>query len=150
MRPFWWLTRDGDVECLEFFQRHYTARKRRRLRQFVGPGYKRVLRSSPELPSVTALFAWRKFTDDCIDQRTGEKQRGVNCAIFRNESGERSSDLIVQADAIADFYWPDRRHYTYVDPKRVESGIPGYCFLCAGWEWCGVTQDGLLIFERLR
>lgn len=146
---FWWATKDGDVECLEFFLRHYTARKRRRLRQFVGPGQKRVYRSSPELPSVTALFAWRKFLDDCIDDRSGEPQSGVNCAIFRNESGQCSSDLICEADAIADALWADRRHYTYVDPQRVESGIPGYCFLCAGWEWCGVTESGLLIFERL-
>lgn len=147
---FWWGTYDGDVECLEFFLRHYTARKRRRLAQFVGPGEKRVFRSSPELGAVTALFAWRKFLDDCIDKPTGERQQGVNCAIFRNESGAVSSDLIRQADAIADWLWTDRRHYTYVDPTRVTSRNPGYCFLCAGWQRCGVTDGGLLIFERVR
>ena len=147
MQPVWWLTKDGDVDCLAFFERHYSARKRRRLAQFVGPGQKRVLRTMPE---VSALFAWRKFKDDCIDERTGEQQQGVNCAIFRNESDWRSSDLIRQADAIADYIWPDRRHYTYVDPSRVASRNPGYCFLCAGWVRCGVTKGGLLVFERVR
>jgi hypothetical protein len=146
MPPVWWGTKDGDVECLSFFERHYTARRQRRLNLFVGPGEKRVLRTMPE---VLALFAWRKFKDDCIDHRTGQQQEGVNCAIFRNESQWRSSDLIRQADAIADALWTDRRHYTYVDPTRVASRNPGWCFLCAGWVKCGVTKSGLIVMERL-
>lgn len=142
----WWLTRDGDVQCLAFFLRHYTARKARRLNQFVGPGEKVVLRLGD---GPQALFAWRKFKDDCIDERTGERQQGVNCAIFRNESGYRSSELIRQADAIADCVWPHQRHYTYVDPARVASRNPGYCFLCAGWQRCGRTRGGLIVLEKV-
>lgn len=146
--PVWWLTRDGDVDCLAFYQRHYSARRYvngRRIAQFVGPGEKVVLRTL----DARALFVWRRFLDDARDDRTGERQSGVNCAVFRNESEHRSSDLIRQADAIADALWPDSRHYTYVDAARVQSKNPGFCFLCAGWRRCGRTKGGLLILERL-
>lgn len=146
--PDWWLTKDGDVTCLEMYERHYSARTYRDGRArvlFVGPGEKVVLRTF----DGRAFYVWRKFTDDCIDARTGEKQAGVNCAAFRNESGLRSSDLIRQADAIADCLWTDRRHYTYVDASKVASRNPGYCFLVAGWKRCGMTKSGLVILERV-
>jgi hypothetical protein len=110
-----------------------------------GPGDKVVLRTE----SGDAFFAWRKFKDACIDQRTGAPQAGVNCAAFRNEGAIQSSELVRQADAIADCLWPDRRHYTYVDPKRVQSRNPGYCFLVAGWRRCGFTKGGLIVLERV-
>jgi hypothetical protein len=153
--PDWWLTKDGDVDCLAMYERHYSAhryRDGRRRRLFAGPGYKRVLRTE----DGGAFFVWRKFRDKCIDERTGKPQAGINCAAFRNETATaRSSDLIRQADAIADCIWADRRHYTYVDPKGVRSGLPGACFLAAGWRYVRVrgrrarTKSGLLILERL-
>jgi len=145
--PHWWLTRDGDADCLALWQRHYSSRIKRgprRIAQFVGPGEKVVLRTEPG----DAVFVWRVFIDDCVDARTGQRQDGVNCSIFRNESQHRSSDLIRQADAIADCLWPDRRHYTFVDPQKVRSTNPGFCFIAAGWQRCGVTKGGLLILER--
>lgn len=146
--PQWWLTRDGDVACLALYERHYSAHRYRdgRIRKlFCGPGSKVVLRSE----SGDAFFVWRKFKDDCIDQRTGESQAGVNCAAFRNEGAGLSSDLIRQADAIADCLWVDRRHYTYIDPTRVRSTNPGFCFLAAGWRRCGFTAGGLIVMERV-
>lgn len=140
MTPIWWLTRDGDRDCLRLYERHYSRyryRDGRRQSQFVGPGEKVVLRTE----RADALFVWRKFIDD-------SGQQGVNCAVFRNESTHRSSDLIRQADAIADCLWPDCRHYTYVDAARVRSANPGWCFICAGWKRCGRTKGGLLILER--
>lgn len=146
--PLWWATKDGDRACLALYEKHYSAHRYRdgRVRKlFCGPGYKWPLRTF----DGAAFFVWRKFKDDCIDQRTGLPQEGVNCAAFRNEGAHRSSDLIRQADAIADCLWTDRRHYTYVDAKKIQSRNPGYCFLCAGWKRCGVTKGGLLVFERL-
>lgn len=139
MTPDWWVTKDGDKACLSLFKRHYTARKARKIEQFVGPGESLVLRTWDEL----AMFVWRKFIDDAVP-----KQEGVNCAVFRNEGPYLSSELIRQADAIADIGWPGERHYTYVDPERVRSKNPGYCFLMAGWKRCGFTKTGLLILER--
>lgn len=149
MTPDWWLTKDGDVDCLALYERHYSAYRYadgRVRRLFVGPGEKVVLRTE----AGDALWVWRRFVDQCIDERTKDRQAGVNCAVFRNESTVRSSELVAQADAIADVVWPDCRHYTYVDPSRVQSRNPGYCFLVAGWRRCGMTKGGLLVLERVR
>lgn len=138
--PLWWVTRDGDLDCLALYERHYSAYRYadgRERRLFVGPGEKLVLRTA----AGDACFAWRRFIDD-------SGQQGVNCAVFRNESQHLSSTLIRQADAIADAVWTDRRHYTYVDGQAVASRNPGYCFLAAGWKRCGRTKGGLLILER--
>lgn len=146
--PDWWLTKDGDLDCLDLYERHYSAHRYadgRERRLFVGPGEKLVLRSA----TGDAFFVWRRFVDDCIDQRTGERQQGINCAAFRNESGHLSSELIRQADAIADCVWADRRHYTYVRREAVKSANPGFCFLAAGWKRCGFTKGGLLVLERI-
>lgn len=148
MRPVWWLTKDGDTDCLALYERHYSAhqyRDGRERRKFVGPGDYVCLRTI----AGDAFFVWRRFNDACVDQRTGQPQEGINCAAFRNEGTHRSSDLVRQADAIADVCWPDSRHYTYVNPKKVRSSNPGYCFLVAGWRRCGMTKGGLLILERV-
>lgn len=145
----WWSTKDGDLDCLEMYERHYSANTKRPAKRkrklFVGPGTKYVLRTEPG----NAFFVWREFIDDCIDERTGRPQEGINCAAFRNESPHLSSELIRQADAIADVLWPHRRHYTYVNREKVASANPGFCFICAGWRRCGVTKNGLLVLERL-
>lgn len=140
--PLWYLTKDGDATCLALYERHYSAYRYRdgRIRRlFAGPGEKIVLRTGDS----DAMFVWRKFID-------GSGQQGVNCAVFRNEAPARyqSSELIRQADAIADFCWPGERHYTYVNPKAVRSTNPGYCFVAAGWGRCGMTKGGLLILEH--
>jgi hypothetical protein len=141
MVPYWWLTKDGDTDCLALYERHYSCHhyKDGRIRnRFAGPGEKIVLRTE----HADACFVWRKFID-------GSGQQGINCAFFRNESPIQSSQLIRQADAIADFVWPGSRHYTYVNAKAVQSRNPGFCFIAAGWRRCGVTKSRkLLILER--
>lgn len=146
--PVWWLTKDGDRDVLALYERHYSAHQYRDGRErklFCGPGEKLVLRTH----AGDAGWVWRRFIDACIDQRTGKPQDGINCAVFRNESPYLSSDLIRQADSIADCVWPDRRHYTYVNPQRVTSANAGYCFRVAGWKRCGTTKSGLIVMERL-
>lgn len=138
--PLWWLTKDGDLDCLALYERHYSCYRYtdgRKRKLFVGPGEKVVLRTA----AADALFVWRAFIDD-------SGQDGINCAVFRNEGPQRSSALIQQADCIADALWPDRRHYTFVRAEAVASKNPGYCFLMAGWKRCGYTKGGLLILER--
>lgn len=136
----WWLTKDGDEQCRRFYDRHYSRRVYRDGRTpklFCGPGQKIVLRTW----DCDALFVWRKFID-------ASGQQGINCAIFRNESAHQASELVRQADAIADHCWPGERHYTYVNAGLVRSVNPGCCFKRAGWKRCGKTKGGLLIFER--
>jgi hypothetical protein len=89
-----------------------------------------------------ALFVWRKFRSD-------DGQEGINCAIFRNEGPKLSSGLILEAEPLAWRRWPGERLYTYVNPKKVKSTNPGYCFLMAGWRKCGKTKGGLIILEKL-
>lgn len=142
----WWITKDGDKICMEMYERHYSKYKYkdgRETKLFVGPGEKLVLRTW----SGDAFFVWRRFIDD-------SGQVGVNCAAFRNESRVQSSLLLRQADAIADFCWPSMRHYSYVDEKEIASGLPGNCFLMAGWKYVRKgrkrvrTGSGKLIVSR--
>lgn len=140
--PLWWITRDGDLDCLELYERHYSAYRyadgRRRTR-FTGPGETVVLRTA----AGDAVFVWRRFIG-------GSGECGINCAVFRNESPHRSSDLIRQADAIADRLWSCRRHYTYVNSEKIASTNPGFCFLAAGWRRLQRrTGSGLRILERI-
>lgn len=135
----WLEFKDGNSRALELYERHYSARQYadgRERKLLCGPGEKLVLLNR----SMDALFAWRKFIDD-------SGQQGVNCAVFRNEGGTRSSDLIREACAIARLRWPGERFYTYVDPTKVSAEVPGYSFRRAGWHSCGVTQAGQLILE---
>ena len=138
--PNWIIGQDGELELYSLYKRHYSSSKNRnrKIRQFVGPGQHIIL----TLPDRSALYVWRKFIDD-------SGQKGINCAVFRNESKILSSNLIREADAIADFAWPGERHYTYVRAEAIKSRNPGWCFICAGWQHCGYTKAGLYILERI-
>lgn len=146
---YWLPARDGDPRVFALMQRHYSYREyadgRRRNPanpnrfQVVGPGEKMVLLTA----DCRALFIWRWFIDD-------SGQKGVCCAAFRNEGDELSSRLILEAEALAWRRWPGERLYTYVNPARVRSSNPGFCFLKAGWRRCGETKvKGLIILEKL-
>ena len=137
----WIMVRDGDDSARTIFDRHYSRYRYadgRKPMLFVGPGEKLVLLRH----DARALFVWRRFI-------SADGQDGINCAIFRNEGDELSSQLIREADALADARWPGERHYTYVAPKRIRSSNPGYCFKQAGWRTCGVTKHNkLVVLER--
>ncbi len=140
--PYWYLTSDGDEYCLELYERHYSCKTYadgRKRKLFVGPGEKLVLRTW----KADAMFVWRKFVDD-------SGQKGINCAVFRNESQIQSSKLIQEADAIADAIWPNQRHYTFVNAQKIKSNNAGYCFKRAGWKVCGETKiNKLIILEKV-
>jgi len=141
--PLWWLTKDGDKDCLELYEKHYSCYKYKDSRErklFTGPGEKVVLRTK----AAKAMFVWRRFID-------GSGECGINCAVFRNESNIKSSELIQQADKIADRVWSCCRHYTYVSAKKIKSTNPGFCFIKAGWERLDrTTKNGLIILERVK
>ena len=78
-------------------------------------------------------------------------QVGYNNAIFRNESERRSSDIILEAEQWAIQKWGPNRAYTYIDPTKVKSANPGYCFKQAGWVRVGYAKDGKhLLAKELR
>jgi hypothetical protein len=146
---YWLSSHRADPRGLALYRRHYSAAKnapyrRRRSLNFVGPGSPLILLTQ----RCDALFVWVKNTGERYDG-----QVGVSCAVFRNESPTRSSDLIVEADALAWVKWPGERHFTYVDPvatarRRGRLNPPGYCFLQAGWTSCGASTTGLVLLER--
>jgi len=139
----WQVVRDGDPLVFSLARRHYSfrdyKRKARRDRRIAGPGEKLVLLTL----DGRALCIWRRFRD-----RSG--QSGICCALFRNEGAGLSSELLLEAEALARARWPDaKRFYTYVDPAKVRSANPGYCFKAAGWRRCGQTKSGLIVLEKL-
>lgn len=128
----------------DMLNRHYSANHYsdgRNVRLSAGPGEKIILQT----PEGGAVFIWRKFID-----KSG--QSGVNCAFFRNEVPEiyLSSDLIIEAEQIAWQRWPNARLYTYVNPRKIKSTNPGYCFIVAGWRKVGITKSKkLLVLEKM-
>jgi DNA modification methylase len=138
---YWHKYKDGNQKGLELYERHYSAYQYadgRERKLFCGPGEKTVLLTH----NGDALFVWRKFID-------ASGQKGVNCAVFRNESEILSSELIKEAMAIAWLRWPGERLYTYVNADKILSVNPGYCFKQAGWKACGETNGGLKVLEAL-
>ncbi len=137
----WRECRDGDEAARCIFRRHYSYRPYADGRDpmlFVGPGEKQVLITE----GADALFVWRKF-------ESADGQQGVNCSVFRNESTVVASLLILEAEQIAWNRWPGQRLFTYVNPRKLQSEVPGYCFRRARWKSCGVTKwNKLLIFSK--
>ena len=147
----WFAVSKRDPRAVALFSRHYSARKNgATIRDWLAagitaPGESLVLLT----PAADALFVWVKQRY----VRNGE--RGVNCAVFRNEGPYLSSELIREAEALAWAKWPGERLYTYVDPSQIKSANPGYCFKMAGWTLVRdergkpkQTSRGLLILEK--
>ena len=141
---YWYEVSQCDPRVVALYRRHYSSQKINhgaiidytRL-GIAGPGESFVMLTQ----DARAVFGWVKNIRD-------DNQYGINCFVFRNESTELSSSLIIEADELAFNKWPDeRRHFTFVNPKKVRSTNPGYCFIQAGWRRCGKTPKGLIILE---
>lgn len=127
-----------DCEMAALADRHY-SRRTVGARQFLYSGRKLVLRNT----EGTVLFGWI-YPDP---QMRMDAQTGYNCAIFRNESDRKSSEIILEAEVAAVAKWGPNRMYTYIDPaktatikRRVDGSgkrsrrIVGFCYLKAGWK----------------
>lgn len=130
---YWVKTLDGDGFARLLADRHY-SRKSKGANLFVGPGEKMVLVTL----NYDALFVWRKAL------LREDNQKGVECALFRNESDVLSSELIREAVGLAFERWHGERLFTYVADAKVRSVNPGCCFMKAGWRRCGRNKDGRL------
>jgi hypothetical protein len=133
----------ADQQLVAMYERHYSCyqyKDGRKRTQAVAPGKYIALMTV----NRDALFIWSQ------QKYRADKQQGINCAVFRNESNILSSDLITEAVEIAQRRWPGERLFTFVDGSKITSANPGYCFKKAGWKRCGTTAAGLLIFEWKR
>lgn len=110
--------------------RHYPPRRRKGARGFLAPGH-RLLLVTPLGEATWGVVEnnWR-----------GELRWRVS--IFRNEAPARylSSDLVREGTQRTRRFWRDNYGgepaaplRTEVDPRRVRSTNPGYCFIKAGW-----------------
>lgn len=139
----WFATSKRDGRVVGLYSRHYSAMKNKRTVPdwlkcgILGPGESMTLLTS----NSDALFCWLK------QQVRRDNQQGICCAVFRNESNHLSSELIVEATQLAWQRWPGERLFTYVDPTKVASTNPGFCFQMAGWKPCGKSTRGLWILE---
>jgi hypothetical protein len=135
----WMVIKDGDPAARELADKHY-SRQTPGHPLFCGPGTKLILTT----PDYRALFIWRR------ERFRRDGQQGINCAMFRNESGLLSSILIREAEEVAWMRWPGERLFTFVKAGAIRSINPGCCFKKAGWRHCGCTKkNGLLIFEKM-
>ncbi len=144
---YWRPVKDGNPEAYALYARHYSARtyadgRRTRYgnpnrRLIIGPGEKLLLLGRDGL----SLCCWRRYHD-----ASSTTERRVFCTVFRNESEERASTILRAAMALAWIRWPGERLWTYVDPAKIKSEVPGYCFRRAGWKRVGISAGGKLIF----
>lgn len=129
-----------DPAALPLADRHYN-RQKVGSPQFMPPGECVVLRT----PSADALWG-------------SSRQRFVkhawpgawNCSVFRNEGGVLSSTLVLEAIAATRHCWgdpPPEGMITFVDPRKIQSRNPGYCFRRAGFTRVGETTKGLWVFH---
>ena len=138
----WHPVRDGDPTAVAVYRRHYPAQGRRpKQAQVTAPGESLLLLTS----CGRALFIWTR------ERYRRDGQTGICCAAFRNEGAGLSSELILAAELDAHARWPGaRRFFTFVDPRKVASPNPGYCFKRAGWRHAGRTRRrGLHILEKI-
>lgn len=126
-------TTHWDWEMSEIADRHY-SRRTPGARQFLYAGRKLVLRNA----AGTVLFAWLYP----LPEMRSDGQTGYNCAIFRNESPRKASEIILEAEDWAQRTWGRNRLFTYVDPTKVRGNPPGNCFLRAGWRFERLSQGG--------
>ncbi len=142
---FWLRTRDRDPELLPLVNRHYYRKASKDPRKgFVGPGWSIVLRTS----QADAVFIWLWARPEM----RGDGLDCYYCVAFRNESPHLSSEMIREAMQIAVDIWgpPPRDGFvTYVDPSKIKSSNPGFCFLKAGWKRVGKSKTGKIRLQYL-
>lgn len=103
------------------------------------PGQTVILLSTDE----KAVFGWWR-PDPASGLMAMNGLDGWTCTIFRNESPQRSSDMILAAESVLASLGrgcgPDGL-ITYVFDAKVRSTNPGFCFKKAGWKVTGRSAD---------
>jgi hypothetical protein len=137
----WRISSRANPGAVAIADRHYN-RQKPGTPQFVPPGRCLVLQAEgPQLWVTSWPFA----------EYTKHRWAGawVN-SCYRREGGRLASDMIRAAVAATRWRWPDTPKLgmvTFVDPSKVSSENPGYCYRQAGFERDGQTQGGLLAFR---
>jgi hypothetical protein len=133
------VTNKFDPEMAALADRHY-SRRTPGDRQFLPPGRTICIRDS----QARILFGWNWQ----LPEKRADKQDGYYCSIFRNEGQRRSSEVILECEAIARDRCGIGRMFTYIAASKVRSINPGYCFKCAGWKREGYSLEGLHLLVK--
>lgn len=136
-RDSWTVSHKYDPQGAALADRHCSRRKVGSP-QFMPPGQTLVL------VRPGAVFGWwRPHPLSGLQAMNGLD--GWTCTIFRNESSELSSLLVLQAErALSESgagCGPDGM-LTYVFDRKIKSVNPGYCFKRAGWHVRGRSARG--------
>ncbi|KKN78145.1 hypothetical protein LCGC14_0353720 [marine sediment metagenome] len=139
----WFEVSNRDPRVVHLYARHYSSKKNgKSIKDWLAHGISANGHDVTMLTSDSkALWGWLE------QQIRHDHQEGIQCYVFRNESNILSSVLINDAVAIAQEYWPSQRLWTYVNPYKIDSPNPGYCFKVAGWKHKGQSKGGLHILE---
>jgi hypothetical protein len=116
---------------------HYSRRKPGSP-QFMAPGNRIVLVSRDR----QSVFGWWR-PDPKRFQCAMNGLDGWTCVIFRRTGGVLASDLLLDAESGLAALAPDcgsSGMLTYVDPPKIQSPNPGYCYKVAGWLKIGMCS----------
>ena len=142
----WHLSHRADPLARELADRHYN-RQKVGTPQFVPPGRCLVLYAETATGRAFWITSW-PFAEYVKHRWAG----AWVCSAFRNEGAAMSSVLIRQAVAATLAYFgpsPELGMVTFVDPRKVRSTNPGFCYQCAGFIKDGATEGGLSALRLL-
>jgi hypothetical protein len=129
----WMVTTRSDAAVRALRDRHYST-KYPGGRTVGPPGRVVVLRTEDGLAGWVTHYPAPELALDGLDV--------FRCSLFRNEGPTLSSTLVLEAMAISEELLevrPTDGWATYIEPAKLASRNPGYCFLRAGWsrdrEW---------------
>jgi hypothetical protein len=143
----WSLSHSQDPRARALADRHYNRQKVGSPR-FVAPGSPLVLLAG-DTAEAEALWVSLLQEEEYVDH---DWPGAWVCSAFRNEGAFLSSDLIREAVACTRWRWPDvpaQGLITFVNPKKIRSSNPGFCFLRAGFRRAGETKKRKLVVLQL-
>lgn len=139
----WLVTTRADEAVRALRTRHYSTLGS--TGRTVGPpGRVVVLRTSDGLAGWISHYPRPDLALDGLD--------AFRCSLFRNEGSRLSSELIREAVEITHRLWgpPPEGWVTWIEPAKVASEVPGWCFRRAGWRHDRSWTHPRLIRLRLR
>ena len=137
---YWELSNRFSREACKIADSHY-SRQKVGSSQFVAAGSPIVLIGE----SALWVSLKQKFQDH-------DWKGAWNNTLFKNQSGELSSELIIQACAVTRYYWGVNPQgiITMIDTKKVRwKRHFGYCYRMAGFREVGFTKVRKLLVLKL-
>jgi hypothetical protein len=144
LSPVWLPVATSDWRLRGLRDRHYAG----------GVGGKTVGQPGRRLAFVTfdGTAGWISHWPDPVYAKHGYGDAYI-CTLFRKECDGLASEFIDAAIELTEERWgapPSGGWLTFVDPDKVESPNPGYCFKQAGFQVVGRTKDrDLIVLQRV-